>query len=237
MGGVVMGFREKIEDKIRKKEQEIKELEVNLRETIAYLQALQDTIKIMPREEVGSLGRPNNKPEKMFRSGSNISKAHDYLKQAKKPMYIEDILKAIGKTTSKADRSALAGALSWYVRQNQVFTRPSPGTYGLKEMDVKSGESAVDLWDRIREEIKKSGKLPLAAKMKVATPKELNNNVLSVSECTLPFKPDEIEAIKGAMEALGGFRLKIANGSLEDAPPANFGIDFNDAEEQSSAEK
>ncbi len=73
--------------------------------------------------------------------------------------------------------------------------------------------SALDLWDRIREEIKKSGKAPLAAKMKVAAPKELSNNVLSVSESTLPFKPEELEAIKGAAEALGGFKVKVISGS------------------------
>lgn len=82
------------------------------------------------------------------------------------------------------------------------------------EPSKPAGElSAVDLWDRIREEIKKSGKAPLAAKMKVAAPKELNNNVLSVSESTLPFKPEELEAIKGAAEALGGFKIKVVNGS------------------------
>ena len=73
--------------------------------------------------------------------------------------------------------------------------------------------SALDLWDRIREEIKKSGKAPLAAKMKVAAPKELSNNVLSVSESTLPFKPEELEAIKGAAQALGGFKVKVISGS------------------------
>jgi DNA polymerase-3 subunit gamma/tau len=82
------------------------------------------------------------------------------------------------------------------------------------EPSKPAGElSALDLWDRIREEIKKSGKAPLAAKMKVAAPKELNNNVLSVSESTLPFKPEELEAIKGAAQSLGGFKIKIINGS------------------------
>ncbi|MGC2423481.1 MAG: DNA polymerase III subunit gamma/tau [Nitrospirota bacterium] len=82
------------------------------------------------------------------------------------------------------------------------------------EPSKPAGElSAVDLWDRIREEIKKSGKAPLAAKMKVAAPKELNNNILSVSESTLPFKPEELEAIKGAAQDLGGFKIKVINGS------------------------
>jgi DNA polymerase III subunit gamma/tau len=73
--------------------------------------------------------------------------------------------------------------------------------------------SALDLWDRIREEIKKSGKLPLAAKMKVAAPRDLKDNVLTVSESTLPFKPEELEAINGAAGALGGFKVKVIGGS------------------------
>ncbi len=78
-----------------------------------------------------------------------------------------------------------------------------------------SGElSAVDLWDRIREEIKKSGKAPLISRMEVASPKELNGNILTVSESTkIPsFKPEEIEAIRNVAEALGGFKVKITNG-------------------------
>jgi hypothetical protein len=229
----IMGLREKFEDRIKRKEQEIQEYESLIREARAYLQALQDAMKILPREEArGSVISTGSKSDHVIRRGSNMDKARELLKKVGKPLYIEEILLGIGKSTSKADRSAIAGALSWYVRRDLVFTRPSPGTYGLKEMHIDLGESALDLWDRIRDEIKKSGKMPLAAKMKVAAPKDLKDNVLTVSESSLPFKPDELEAIRGAAESLGGFKVKIANGSSEDEPPANFGIDFNDAEPQ-----
>ncbi|MHB8174485.1 MAG: DNA polymerase III subunit gamma/tau [Nitrospirota bacterium] len=74
--------------------------------------------------------------------------------------------------------------------------------------------SAVDLWDRIRDVIKDSGKMPLAAKMKVAAPKELKDKVLTVSESTTfkSFNAEELEAIKGAADAQGGFKIKIISG-------------------------
>ncbi len=93
--------------------------------------------------------------------------------------------------------------------------------------------SALNLWDRIREEIKKSGKAPLAAKMKVAAPKELSNNVLSVSESTLPFKPEELEAIKGAAQALGGFKVKVISGGGKETTLA----DHKKEKERSRKEK
>jgi DNA polymerase III subunit gamma/tau len=116
-----------------------------------------------------------------------------------------------GAAVSDSRKSSDAGKPALTADDAEAYYR-NPG-----EPPKPAGElSALDIWDRIREEIKKSGKLPLAAKMKVTAPKELKNNVLTVSESTLPFKPEELEAIKGAAEALGGFKIKITNGSCKE---------------------
>jgi DNA polymerase III gamma/tau subunit len=130
---------------------------------------------------------------------------------------------AAGGTASTGAATGTSGAA---VSESRKVQNPEAGKPALTANDAEAyyrnpgeplkpaGElSALDLWDRIREEIKKSGKLPLAAKMKVAAPRDLNNNVLTVSESTLPFKPEELEAINGAAGALGGFRVRVTGGS------------------------
>ncbi len=93
------------------------------------------------------------------------------------------------------------------VEAEAYYGNPEPPQKPLDEM------SAVDLWDRIREVIKNSGKMPLAAKMKVAAPKEFKDNILTVTESTIPFKPEELEAINGAAQAVGGIKVRVINGS------------------------
>lgn len=126
-----MGFREKLEDKIKKKELEIKEYESKIIEAKAYLQGLQEAVKMLPREEL------RNVPvESALRPGSVIFKAFELLKQAGKPMHVADILKGLGKLTTKKDRVSISGSLGWYVRKNQIFSRPSPNTFGLIEWET-----------------------------------------------------------------------------------------------------
>ena len=127
--GEVMGLRTKFEERIKKKEQEIQEYETKIREAKAYLQALQDALKILPRESAGGTA------EDIFRPGSNVAKTYDLLKKAGRPLHITDILKGIGKGTSKKDKVSLSGSLAWYVRRKEIFTRPAPNTFGLISME------------------------------------------------------------------------------------------------------
>lgn len=120
-----MSVRAKIEEKINKKEQEIQEHENKIREARTYIQALQDTIKILPRE--------NNIDPMIIRPGSSIGKTQAFLRKVKKQLYINDILEGIGKKVTKKERVSLSGSLAGYVRKGEIFTRPAPNTYGLKE--------------------------------------------------------------------------------------------------------
>jgi hypothetical protein len=129
-----MGIRTKIEEKIKKKEEEIKEFESKIKETRAYLQALQDTMKLLPKEIENGVVIEN-----MLKPGSNIAKTYDLLKRNGKPLHLNDILIGIGKTTTKKDRISLSGSLGWYVRRNEIFTRPAPNTFGLKNFEEVVG--------------------------------------------------------------------------------------------------
>lgn len=120
-----MSLRVKIEEKINKKEQEIQELQNKIREAQTYIQALQDTIKILPREDTSE--------PMIVRPGSAIGKTVALLRKVRKPLYINEILEGIGKKITKRERVSLSGSLAGYVRKEEIFTRPAPNTYGLRE--------------------------------------------------------------------------------------------------------
>ena len=128
-----MGLREKFETKIKSKELEIQELESRIREAKSYLQALHDSIKILPREEKVTSG--SNSTENMLRPNSSIYKTYELLKKVGRPLRLEEILKGIGKGISKKERVSLSGSLGWYVRKEEIFTRPAPNTFGLIGME------------------------------------------------------------------------------------------------------
>ena len=131
-----MNIRKKLEDKIKKKEQDIQGFETKISEANAYIQALQETMRLLPKsgEDVESKIRP----------GSAIAKTLAYLKEAGRPMHINDILEGIGKSTSKKARVALSGSLGWYVRRYEIFTRTAPNTFGLIGMKLNSEERSEE---------------------------------------------------------------------------------------------
>ena len=127
-----MGIREEFERRIDRKQQEIRDLETKIREANAYLQALLDSMKWLPREENPYGGSQSLRP------GTTLAKAQEAIKKAGRPMHVGDILKAIGKTSDKKNRVSLGGSLSGYVRRKEIFTRPAPNTFGLIEIETST---------------------------------------------------------------------------------------------------
>lgn len=127
--------RDQLQKMLDRKQQEIRELELQLEKAKAYIQALQDTMRFFPK----SNGQAS---DAALRPGTTLAKARDILKAAGKPMYINDLLKALNQPTDKKHKLSLSGSLSSYVRNSQIFTRPAPNTFGLVEMD-----KAVDVTD------------------------------------------------------------------------------------------
>ena len=123
-----MGVREQFQKLIDRKQQDIKDLELQLEKARTYAQALQDSMRLLPKE-FSSADR-----EQSLRPGTALAKAREALKVAGKPMHISDILKAIGKPPDKKNKLSLSGSLSTYVRNRQIFSRPAPNTFGLIEM-------------------------------------------------------------------------------------------------------
>jgi hypothetical protein len=123
-----MGIRENFQKLIDKKQQEITQLELQAREARAYIQALQDSMKFLPRE-----GSPIISSEHSLRPDSALARAREAIKTAGTALPIAEILKAIGKPQDKKNRVSLAGTLSSYVRAGKVFTKTAPNTFGLLE--------------------------------------------------------------------------------------------------------
>jgi len=129
-----MGLRNDFQKRIEKKQQEIRDLELKLKEANSYLQALLDSLKLLPRDSDAA------NSEQVLRPGTTLAKARDAIKKAGKPLHVSEILKILEKPIDKKNRVSLGGSLSGYVRRGEIFTRPSPNTFGLRELEELESE-------------------------------------------------------------------------------------------------
>jgi hypothetical protein len=104
-----------------------------LAEAKAYLQAMEDMLKLLPREPLNELAEEAH----VLRPGSEVAKIADLLKKEGKALHLDEIMKRIGK--DEKYKISLSGSLSSYVRQRKVFTRPAPNTFGLIEFPKQAG--------------------------------------------------------------------------------------------------
>jgi hypothetical protein len=142
--GGEMGLREQIQKKIDAKEQELNDLQNQIREGRAYIQGLQETLKIVGREQQDTFEASDRTKVAVLRHGSLLSHAREAILKAGKPLHITSILKAIGKPDDKHNRISLSGSLAAYVRKGEIFTRPEPNTFGLKEMDKSAPDTHLN---------------------------------------------------------------------------------------------
>jgi hypothetical protein len=117
------GEIEHFEDRIAGSREKISTLE-------ATLQELQSLYNLIPSEADVS------GPQPAFRQNSEGWLVHEVLRNAGKPMYVDEILEQLGREITIEARGSLAGQLGGYVRKGQVFTRPAPNTFGLREWEV-----------------------------------------------------------------------------------------------------
>lgn len=126
-----MNTRDQFQKLLDRKQQEINDLQIQIERAKAYMQAIQDSIKLLPKD--------NGQGQISLRPGSALAKAQDILRNAGKPLHITEILKALNEKPDK--RVSLSGSLSAYVRNGQIFTRPAPNTFGLLEMNKSTNSS------------------------------------------------------------------------------------------------
>ena len=124
-----MSDRSIVRDQISRKNVEIQALEKKIEGARVYVRALEDVLRIMERgvsdEDGGDPG---------LRKGSLVAQARDLILERGQPIYIDDLLVALGKDVTRENKASLAGSLAAYVRKNELFSRPAPSTFGLIEL-------------------------------------------------------------------------------------------------------
>jgi hypothetical protein len=135
-----MDDRQKIQDRLRKKEQEIQGLEERLRNARTYLSALQDILKLLGDNE----DRPAaNSSRASLRAGSGVDQARQVILRSGAPVHISALVEAMGQDTREG-RISLASSLAAYVRKGEIFTRPAPNTFGLIELGHRAATRQED---------------------------------------------------------------------------------------------
>jgi hypothetical protein len=135
-----MGVRENFQKLRAKKEAEIRELELRIREAHSYVQAIEDSMKLLPRETAAEADNATLRPDSL------LAKAREAIKTAGKPLPIIELLKALGKQPDKKNRVSLAGTLSSYARNGRVFKKTAPNTFGLIDFELvpSSTQNGID---------------------------------------------------------------------------------------------
>jgi hypothetical protein len=131
-----MNERRKIEERLRKKEEEIREFEAKIRDARIYVQALQDVLKILPR------GSEKKIRVGALRPGSSMARVREFILERGRPGHVTELLEALGRPATREARASLSGSLAAYVRKGEIFTRPSPNTFGLIELGHENDDHA-----------------------------------------------------------------------------------------------
>src|SRR5438876_12361335 len=109
-----MGIREKFEDRIRKKKEELRELEAQTRNLRVYIEAIEDSLKLLPKED-----EEESPGEIELRHGSRPALVRDLLRAAGHPLHIGAILVGLEIENTKANRASVSGTIASYARQGQ----------------------------------------------------------------------------------------------------------------------
>ena len=134
-----MALRDDIQKRIDKKREEIEALKSQIRDANVYVQALEDTLKILPRElAVDNEGVQGVMARGIvLRTGSKVYRVRQAIHSAGRPLHLTELISALRLPNKPKERAALAGSLSSYARKGEIFTRPAPNTFGLIEQKGK----------------------------------------------------------------------------------------------------
>ena len=132
-----MTERDLINQRLKRKEQEIQGFEDKIRAARIYVQALKDILKMLNSDS------SDQASESSLRAGSAVAQARDVILRADAPVHINDILEQIGKEATREGRASLTSSIAAYVRKGEIFTRTAPNTFGLIELDHEAEEDEV----------------------------------------------------------------------------------------------
>lgn len=122
-------------------ERKLQELQTQCHKREAFIRGLEEALKLLPQDHASG--------EADLRPGSAMALARQVILNAGRPLHIGELLEAMGKDDSKANRASIASSLRGYAKKGQVFTIPHPATFGLRELEAvgKVEERAPREWD------------------------------------------------------------------------------------------
>ena len=66
--------------------------------------------------------------------GSHTAHAIEVLREAKKPLHVDDLIAQMEALGHPAPKASVVGALARHVTNRRIFYRPKPSVYGLLEL-------------------------------------------------------------------------------------------------------
>jgi hypothetical protein len=152
------GFAKRIEARMKRKEAEIHDLQEQrekliraAREIEAQINAAQAASQAFA-ESLAILGGPERAASaatRELRAGSLPALAYEALKATGKPLHITELIHLIER--DGVSRQTLVGSLSAYVRDENIFSRPAPNTFGLLEWE-EAEQAQVATFEASQEE-------------------------------------------------------------------------------------
>ena len=118
-----------LEEKITRYEDIVADWKDEISTAQITISELQSLYNLIPSADV-------NGAQPSFRQNSDGWLVHRLLLEAGAALYIDEILVQLGREITPDSKASLAGQLGGYVRKGQVFTRPAPNTFGLREWEV-----------------------------------------------------------------------------------------------------
>lgn len=137
-----MSIRDIIEKRIQRERQKISDLRIQIERSDAFIQGLQEALKIIPQSADGkSVNSESPRTKLSFRSNSKTKKASAFLKQVAKPMRVDEILKGIGEPVTAASKASMASGLYRAAKKGGEIQNVSPGFFAVKEPQTETKET------------------------------------------------------------------------------------------------
>lgn len=120
----MMKYADTIRTLIVDKESEIARLEAELAAARAYVGLLERRLDAAERTL-----------DDVEESADPVVVVRRMILEARQPLFIDEILRGLGRRVTREERDELRRLLLPWVRRKEIFTRPRPLTFGLIELD------------------------------------------------------------------------------------------------------
>jgi hypothetical protein len=138
-----MGIKEDIEKRIEKERQKISDLRSQIELAESFVQGLQEALRLIPRSD----STKHTQIGFYFRSG-DTKQAYEELKKSGKPMRIDEILRAIGKSDNRQNRASMASSLHRAAKKSGIIKKVGANTFAVSDMVIGiNEEESVSLPD------------------------------------------------------------------------------------------